>query len=140
MAREIKFRAWDIERKKMAYNVQYEYDTIGGVEFEDGTEPGENCFADYLKYAKAFPYDKTAPNRYIVEQYTGLHDKNGREIYEGDIVTGYYGRVEVAYNEEDAGFYPFSRPSYGGYEYECYNVEDSEVVGNIHQNPELLNG
>nr|DAZ10610.1 MAG TPA: YopX protein [Caudoviricetes sp.] len=78
-------------------------------------------------------------------QYVGLHDKNGREIYENDVLqcTSYtYGNGEtgktsllVKYQEMSAGF--IAGPYMLG---KLMDIRKCEVIGNIFENPELLKG
>ena len=103
----------------------------------------------------------------ILMQYTGLKDKNGKEIYEGDIVSGgvYYGWenetglgiVEFGKWEQDGsgheyepstclGWYIKTIETDFGYNGECSSLvsgkkkhKQLEVIGNIYENPELLN-
>ena len=144
--REIKFRAWD--GKSIRYDITgFEHgktNEMAGV-FLDG-----DYFAitDDLKKCDAF--NPCA----IVMEYTGLKDKNGKEIYEGDIITSenypftndgnknYAG--EVYFDDEQACFcldvIPISDrvrgAAVGGML--CEYAEAAEVIGNIYENPELL--
>lgn len=70
---------------------------------------------------------------WTIEQYTGLKDKNGKEIYEGDIVKLWDREPEMVVWDNLIGAYdPLS--------WETFDTDECEVVGNIHENPELIGG
>jgi len=73
------------------------------------------------------------------QQYTGRHDKNGAEIYQGDIGKDAYGRIfSIVFVDYRADCYGLMmRYSDGSY---CHleHLNNIEVIGNIHDNPELL--
>ena len=106
--REIKFRAWD----KNGWDRGWINDIYAGEDIN---------------------YES---DEYIIEQFTGLKDKNGREIYEGDIVRG--GCV-ILWSEEKALFAEFfvdgENKRIASYPFDS---KYSEVIGNIHENQELL--
>lgn len=105
MNRIIKFRAWD--------KVVKEYSVID-FEIEDLM----SGIAQYKEFQ-------------IWEQFTGLTDKNGKEIFEGDIV-----KFKVVSNYQLP--IQFNNGSFQPKGWANINLKDCEVIGNIHQNPELL--
>jgi uncharacterized phage protein (TIGR01671 family) len=115
--REIKFRAWDKQDKKMTlFDGMIKWDVI--------------------------------PDEYEVMQFTGLKDKNGKEIYEGDIVKG---NAEYSFNKcigvvkYGAMAFHFSGKKEDGSKWfdtitnPTYEIADFvRVIGNVYENPELL--
>lgn len=127
--REIKFRAWDKINNKMCDYGSDEACTL----WEDG--------CDFM----GMSFISCQPN-VIWMQYTGLHDKNGKEIYEGDIVK----RTCDLIGAEDDGFTGIVKYECAAFLLESFDgkngrylwddVQELEVVGNIYENPELLGG
>ena len=123
MNREIKFRAWDKENKKMKYN-------ITGIEYGNGDGNIDGIFID--------------GNFYEIEkielmQFTGLHDKNGKEIWENDIVEitreGIYEKGIIIF--KNGCFFIKSKENLLA----LYNCElNNYKVKVITDNPELLGG
>lgn len=119
--RELKFRAWYKPEKKMIYNIQNE--------FEERIELGMDCFSDYLKN-----------DDFIVNQFTGRTDKEGKEIYEDDILLiigqGYF---KVTWDRDNCKFYLLPLEDYLDKMPLDRSWEiDYEVEGNIHENKDLL--
>ncbi len=119
--REIKFRAWDKEKKRMT--TTFNVSSQGIVMF---TPLGESPIYLY---------------NYILMQYTGLKDKTGKEIYEGDIVKetdGTHSAKGVVYFSSDGLLGAFLiRTSYTNDK--IYDARCLEVIGNIYENKDLLN-
>lgn len=128
--RELKFRVWNGYKTKEFKALDRFY-----VRVEDR----------YLEI-KAYNYDKD----YAIEQYTGLKDKNDKEIYEGDIIqeeinlntkmTDGTFKYKVFWNEEMLcwSLEHIGNESIRDDLWECNS--SVEVIGNIHENPELLEG
>lgn len=78
-------------------------------------------------------------DEYILLQYTGLKDKNNKEIYEGDIVHSKWVDIECQCGEEYTGIITYEKGAFWlQTTLDGYDTNWLEVIGNIHENPELL--
>lgn len=122
--REIKFRAWDKENKAFMPSEGYAI-----------------CDGDVMGLRYGNEMEDVLTDQIELMQYTGLKDNNGREVYEGDV-------LDIGLQNQDG------KPVVAPVSYEKYIAgyvldnggngiwqrldEDCEVIGNIYENPELL--
>lgn len=120
--REIKFRAWDKELKFMVDDTMYIMGIGTGNVFFDNQ-------GDLIEQS----------NKLVLMQYTGLKDKNGKDIYEGDVSKNYYKgqwvNLVVVWNPLGMWSVKWKDGYLNNYH---INNQNMEVIGNIYENPELL--
>ena len=133
--REIKFRAWDKVNKEMVDRRMFAISNDGKIL--------RQTFSDQFLYPGPTPEGfcefKRDQGKIIIMQYTGLKDKKGKEIYEGDIILAtiienllpsgenseYVDKRVVEWNKEQGGF--------------AFAEDEYEIIGNIYENKDLLN-
>lgn len=133
--RIIKFRAWDKRKNKGCDTKEMLYDA-----------QNHNLWRDFVDY----------PEIYELMEFTGLKDKDGREIYEGDVIDScyYYDyeepwggqnsalddfRGKIEYDNENACFYIKAQTLQSGKKlFNQIELKETKIIGNIHENPELL--
>lgn len=134
-SREIKFRVWT--GTKMEYNVMAGF--LGAFYVQGMDEKDKACMSNF---------NTIYPDQTPVMQFTGLKDKNGKDIYEGDIVS----MVEILFRgtEEEricfwtgqiyfhSGCFWFEGKGRSDNQWFHHNEEDLSVLGNIYENQTLL--
>lgn len=138
MERGIKFRGKRVDKEEFAFG-----DLLTGM----GYKKGKFFILPHLSY---YPSDCKSVDGYevipeTIGQYTGLKDKNGKEIYEGDIIRSFDSNDDAILHYifwEEARFVALYKDRH--FSSKCFLMQDwldefdKEVIGNIHDNPELL--
>jgi uncharacterized phage protein (TIGR01671 family) len=142
--RKIKFRAWE--------------KSIKGLDARGMMWQSDETFKDYVVGFDGSVYEKfvdsfagqsfenyrDVSDRFILMQYTGLKDKNGREIYEGDIVRYKLGSDwivgDVRYDADSARYVKRAEKAGSSWDYKdlASYASSTQVIGNIYEDPELL--
>jgi uncharacterized phage protein (TIGR01671 family) len=150
--REIKFRAWDKTYGLMNYKVQ-----VGNTDYADQNYTCNSIWVDYGD-TKSIGWINADDKCIALMQFTGLKDKNGKEIYEGDILkisTGEKRYVSVNWEVVfEFGAFQIRNPSFdlpASFVFYAYSAIKAnaiknesdllnyiKVIGNIYENHELL--
>lgn len=128
MGRDIKFRGWDSVNEVMLQ--------VESINFREGyvsLNEGDNSLTDTLEMIELM-------------QYTGLNDKDGKEIWEGDILERYgYWFIRIEYDKGCLMVRDLDEVRYNNLILNVpicnfESINDWKVIGNIYENPELLDG
>lgn len=124
--REIKFKAWLKYGKEIVdvEEIDFMNEVINYID-NDYENNEQEIIGAYFENIKLM-------------QYTGLKDKNNKEIYEGDIVTLHNSKYKIIFNSKEAGFVLRDDKFEMNIPFTNNNNKRMEVIGNIYENPELL--
>jgi len=161
MKKEIKFRAWHKSTKTMLNTWPYKwtegiYASNGEkLLFADNTfefsedkkecnrATGKSVFLSLDGFlCGLLPVDdKTTrsinySDEYELMQFTGIHDRNGKEVYEGDIIKNEFGKKVIKW--DDGGFYCDEEKTVMRIYLWILDFSKIEVIGNIYENPKLI--
>lgn len=121
-----KYRAWDKHSQKMFAN-------------DELIVWNNNVYANDSKKLSCYYLKGWSIDEEYLMQSTGLKDKNGQEIFEGDILTSENYPVKgVVEFRSNLGMWVNCLKDYSYYEYLGNVASNREIIGNVHQNPELL--
>ena len=132
--REIKFRAWDKNDKRIFIDPQmidFYNKKIGYMQYQTEDMP-DTSYSIPVGFEE-FEYSE-------LMEWTGLYDKNGEDIYEGDIIFESFGEKYYKVIFENGSFKAEFNGDFDEYSFDLIDVvaQGCEIVGNIYENPELI--
>jgi uncharacterized phage protein (TIGR01671 family) len=140
---ELKVRVWDNEKKQFFKTTYEAYK--GKLEEILFGQSGDICLRRINEHGiVVFEHESIYPNRFVKSVFTGLKDKNGKEIYEGDILNYGHKNNNVEVKFENGCFSVFGEPLGWDFDSEEKPIlidsysNHAIIVGNIYENPELL--
>jgi uncharacterized phage protein (TIGR01671 family) len=149
--RDIQFRAWDKKRENWCFGDAYVGSMIYSHDVEFSSSPTVDLGLCELAVFFSHISEEDSKDRFILMQYTGLTDKDGKEIYEGDIVATFVpdNRFKAKRKTDRTLMVEMKTVEVGddwGNDYEVFgyftdsnmSFKDVTVIGNIYENPELI--
>lgn len=135
--KEIKFRAWDIQNERMVFDPD---------RFEPSYLEEEKSVSPWVFYETWQDREDGIRRSCHVMMFTGLKDKNGKEIYECDIITAWVSRFPdsktpgvVCWNNHVAAFQLQYEGAFNNFPTDfLHKWHHFEILGNIYEHPELL--
>ena len=130
MYRNLKYRVWDNEKQEF-FKPIYEAYKGNLLDLSIGLS------GDIMRRTLDIPceHESCFPNRYVVQLFSGLKDKNGKEIYEGDILKGLKGNIFVC-KYLGSGF-KFSQNN-GKRVWSSSSTKSLKIIGNIYEHNHLI--
>lgn len=134
--REILFRAKAINRNKGYHRTKYKNgDWVYGLITRLYDEQFENIPAEMTN---EYGVSGIEIDHKTIGQFTGLIDKNGAKVFEGDILKGSWETVLTIFYDEISSSYRVKTSTGHERDLSYYGIDKWEIIGNIHDNPELL--
>ena len=132
--KEIKFRAWDKNDKRIFIDPQmidFYNKKIGYMQYQTEYMP-DTSYSIPVGFEE-FEYSE-------LMEWTGLYDKNGEDIYEGDIIFESFGEKYYKVIFENGSFKAEFNGDFDEYSFDLIDIvaQGCEIVGNIYENPELI--
>lgn len=121
-----RYRAWD-----KIHKIMYEVDDIMSIDFGKSEISVKTLFFERTNYYNF--------NDIVLMQSTGFTDKNGKEIFEGDIIDSEDGFLAgVVELRKDLGMFVSTLIKYNNFERLCNVADSAHIIGNIFEYPDLL--